>query len=205
MPKHLSLATVVEKNKIASAVAFVMLVELDIINEVTGAFVKTEYIARNNEDVTYQGNVYKRASFDFDIEETADGIPEVSLNLVDPSGGIMSLAEYHSGGVGWKVRFKYVNTGNITQPPEIEEMVYVVGSKAKKYGIDFTLGARNPLGMRFPRRLQWRDRCAWAYKGRECGYTGVITNCDYTLQGDNGCAIHSNTKRFGAFPGIRAR
>lgn len=205
MPKHLSLGTVVEKNRIASPNTFVTLAEIDVIDDQTGTFVETKYLANNNEDVAYQGNTYTAVGFEFDIEETSEGVPEVKLSLQDPSGSVMSQAEAYSGGVGWKVRFKLVNSGDLTLPPEIEEMVYIIGSKAKNYAIDFTLGARNPLAQRFPRRLQWRDRCSWTYKGKECGYTGAMPSCDYTLQGPNGCAAHGNTRRFGGFPGIRKR
>ena len=205
MPKHLSMATVVEKNRIASPVAFIMLLEVDVTDTVTGAFIETLRLARNNENITYQGEVYTAVSFDFNIEEAADSVPEVTLSVKDPTRTVMARAEQHAGGVGWKVRFKFINTGNLSQPPEIEEMVYIVASKAKTFAIDFTLGAVNPLAQRFPRRLQWRDRCSWVYKGRECGYGGALVSCDYTLQGDNGCAAHGNTKNFGAFPGIRPR
>ena len=205
MPKHLSIETVIEKNRIASTTAFVMLIEVGVINEVTGILDETIYLARNNEDITYQGHVYTATAFDFNIEESSENIPEVSVSIQDPTGAVMSRAEQYSGGVGWKVRFKYINTGNLTLEPEIEEMVYVVGATAQTYSMDFTLGARNPLSQRFPRRMQWRDRCSWVYKGDECGYTGGETFCDYTLQGPDGCGVKGNTLRFGGFPGIRPR
>jgi phage-related protein len=42
-----------------------------------------------------------------------------------------------------------------------------------------------------------------AYKiGTECGYFGILTSCDHTIDGANGCEVHDNTIRFGAEPGI---
>ena len=40
------------------------------------------------------------------------------------------------------------------------------------------------------------------YKGAQCGYAGSLTNCDGTYNGPNGCLVHDNGTRFGAFPGI---
>ena len=205
MPKHLSLATVVEKNKIASTVAFIMLLEVDVVSNVTGLVIETQYLARNNEDVTYQGQVYTSTAFKFEVEESAEGVPEVSVVINDPTGRVMSKVEAYGGGVGWKVRMKYVNTGNLDQPPEIEELVYILATKAENYVVEFTLGARNPLSQRFPRRMQWRDRCGWVYKGAECGYAGPEATCDYSLQGGNGCSAKGNEHRFGGLPGIRPR
>jgi len=205
MPKHLSLGTVVEKNRIASATPFIMLVEVEVVDETTGAYVETVYLARNNEDITYHGEVYTASAFDFEVEESADSVPEVSVNIEDPTQAIVAKTETYSGGVGWKVRFKYINSGDLTLDPEIEEMVYIIAAKARNYSVEFTLGARNPLAQRFPRRMQWRDKCAWVFKSNQCGYSGADTFCDYTLQGPDGCATHDNALRYGGFPGIRPR
>lgn len=205
MPKHLSLATVVDKNKIASSEAFLMLLEVEVRDPVTGQLDETVYLVRNDEDIFYQGQLYTKSAFEFSVTEAAGEIPEVSVGIEDPTGSVIERAERHHGGVGWKIRMKYISTANITQPPEVEEMVYVMGSKARNYRMDFVLGARNPLAQRFPRRLQWRDRCSWLYKSTDCGYAGALPSCDYSLQGGNGCAAHGNTQRFGGFPGIAPR
>lgn len=205
MPKHMSIATVIDKNRIASTNSFITLAEIEVVNVDTGELEETIYLANNNEDIDYQGNTYTATSFDFEITETAEGVPDLNVVFKDPTGGVMQKAETHNGGVGWKVRFKIVNSGNLAQPAEIEEFVYIIGAKANDYSIEFTLGARNPLAQTFPRRIQWRDRCPWIFKSNECGYSGPVSTCDYTLQGPNGCAAKSNQKRFGGFPGIRPR
>ena len=205
MPKHLSLATVVEKNRIASKEAFIVLSEIDVVDTVTGAYVETVYLARNNEDIAHQGNVYKAVKFDFEATETSDGVPDLTVSIEDPTQAVMSKCEEYDGGVGWKVRFKLINTADIEADPEIEEMVYIIATSVQTYTVEFSLGARNPLTQRFPRNLQWRDKCGWAFKGEGCGYVGPATFCDYTLQGPNGCSVKSNTRRFRGLPGIRPR
>ncbi len=205
MPRPLSLATVVEKNRVASDVAFIVMAEVDVIDETTGNLDETLYFARNNEDVVYRGNTYVKSHFDFNISESAEGVPDISIGFRDPTREVIRKIDQYSGGTGWVVRLMMIATDDMTRAPEVEELVYVMGTSISGYQIDFRLGARNPLSMRFPARMQWRDRCQWAYKSKECGYDGALATCDYTLQGDNGCAAHNNTLRFGGFPGIRNR
>lgn len=205
MPKHLSLGTVVEKNRIASKEAFIVLCEIDVTDDQTGALIETIRLARNNEDITHKGESYRAVYFEFDAVETSDGVPDISVSFEDPTQEVMARCERYGGGIGWKIRFKLVNTADIDADPEIEEMVYIVGATANNYNVELNLGARNPLAQRFPRNLQWRDKCGWIYKGEGCGYTGPEEFCDYTLQGPDGCSVKGNTRRFRGLPGIRPR
>lgn len=206
MPKHISLGTVVEKNRIASKEAFIILCEIEVVDSTTGDYVETLRLARNNEDILFQGNTYVAVMFDFDSQETSEGVPDLTVTIQDPTQSVMSRTEQHEGGVGWKVRFKLINTGDMTADPEIEEMVYVIAANAQDYIVQFSLGARNPLAQRFPRNMQWRDRCSWKFKDSEgCKYTGPETFCDYTLQGPDGCSVKGNSLRFRGLPGIRPR
>lgn len=205
MARHLSLATVVDKNRVASLNAFITLIEVEIRDIELNAVVETLRFAHNNEDLDYRGNTYTRASFGFTVNDSSEGVKEAKITVQDQSQEILARMEAYAGGVGFRVRLMVVNTGNLSQPPEIDELIYVMSSSAKNYVAEFVLGADNPLGQRFPRRLQWRNRCAWLYRGKECGYTGGLPTCDYSLQGANGCAAHSNTPRFGGFPGIIPR
>lgn len=205
MPKHLSLGTVVEKNRIASKETFLLLAEVDVKDPVTGLVVETIRLANNNEDVIHKGQTYTATSFTFEAQETSDGQPELSCSFRDPSKTVMAKCEEHGGGVGWQARFKMVNSADLDAEAEIEEMVYILSASAKDYSVDFTLGARNPLTQRFPRSLQWRDKCRWKYKSPECGYAGPEAFCDYTLQGPDGCSAKGNEKRYGGLPGIRPR
>lgn len=90
-----------------------------------------------------------------------------------------------------------------TYDPEILETFLITGASAKDYDVTWNLGAEQPLTLTFPRRKQRRDTCSWKYKGPECAYTGELPTCDFSLTGNNGCAQHLNSRRFGGFPGIR--
>lgn len=205
MPRPLSLDTVIEKNRVASGVAFLVFMQIEVMSEIDGSLLETLYFVRNNEDITYQGQLYTRSSFTFSITESSESVVDVSLDIRDPTRSVIKKLEDHDGGVGWRIKMMIVNSDALDQDPEYEELVYVMGSSVNGYVASVRLGARNPLGTRFPARGQWRDRCQWIYKSEECGYTGPMPSCDYSLQGDNGCAAHNNTLRFGGFPGIRNR
>lgn len=202
--RALSVGTVIEKNRIASAVAFIFLAEIEV-RDAGGNLVETLRLVRNNEDITFQGNLYTAANFDLTLKEEVGTIPEIQVVAVDYTRAIQARMQEYGGGVGFDVVLILVNTGNLQQPPEIQERFRVTKSSAQGYVVTFSLGAENPLTMRFPRRRQTQDRCQWRYQGPECGYGGGLASCDLSLQGDNGCAAHGNTVRFGAFPGINSR
>jgi phage-related protein len=203
--RHVSVATAIEINRIASDVAIVTCMEIDIIDPDTLGLVETLRLVANNESLTYQGQVYTAANFEFSIKQEAGSAPDITVTAQDYSQEIQVRMQAYGGGVGFTVRLMEVNTGNLSQAPEIQETMKVIGASAKDYAVTFTLGAENPLTMRFPRRRQRRDRCPWVFRSAECGYTGGLTTCDFTLQGANGCAAHNNTTEFGGFPGIQNR
>jgi phage-related protein len=205
MPAHLSVATVIEKNRITSTEAFIVLLEVDVIDPATGGLVETLYMARNEEAVEYQGNLYVAANFNMEIKRESGEVPEIQLSAVDYSRALQMRMQNYRGGVGFQVRVMVINTANIEQPPEAMETFTITGASASSYVVKFTLGAENPLMQRFPMHNQYADKCRWRYKSEECGYTGWQKTCDLTLQGPNGCAAHGNTINYGGFPGLRGQ
>jgi len=199
---HLSVATAIEKNKVASEVAFIAMLEITVIDPTNGSIVETLRIAKNSEDITFEGHTWAKGAFEFHITKTAGEVSDMTVTAKDYTRDIQARMQKYGGGTGFPVRVLCVNSANLSQGAEVEEFFEVVKASTKGFDVSFTLGAENPLTMRFPRRMQARDRCPWRYKGAECGYAGSLPTCDYTLQGDNGCAAHSNTLRFGGFPGI---
>lgn len=196
MARHLSVESVIDKNKVSSATAWVALLQVDIVNPNSRAIEETLYIARNNENVIFGGQVYQAANFDFRITQRQGETPSVSLTAQDQTRYIQSRMEAMAGGVFSECRMIVVNTDRLDQPPELEETFQVTSSATKNHVVTFQLGAENPLAIGFPRRRQSKDRCAWQFKGYGCPYVGSKTTCDYTLEGPNGCASH--------FPGSKA-
>ena len=200
--RHLSIATVIEKNRVHSVVAFVVALEIALRNPDTGELIETLRLVNNPDPLTIQGQVYQAAAFEISAKEETGRLPQITLTAQDQTRFIQARMQEFGGGVGSEVAVMVVNTALLDDEPEIREVFKVVGASARDYVVSFDLGAENPLQMRLPRRLQYRDRCPWRYRGVECGYAGPLPTCDYTLQGTNGCAAHNNTERFGGFPGI---
>lgn len=202
MSNSLSLASVVEANRLASDVPFLCLIDLEVVDPDTGTVVVVLNIARNNEDVVFQGVTYSAGSFDIQVKYEAGKMASVNLSVTDYTQFIESLMEQYGGGIGSNVTLYVVNAGNLAQGAEIEEFFQIVSATSSEYVQQFTLGAENTLMQTFPRRRQTKNFCAWQFKSPECGYTGAVTTCDLTLQGVNGCASKNNTINYGAFPGL---
>jgi len=207
MPKkrHLSVATVLDKNRIASGFVFLSMLEIDVIDPVTNSYVETLRMVNNNENIVYQGETYLKSAFDLEVKVESGSMPEIDLNCVDYTLYIQEQMQAYGGAVGFEVRVMLVNSGNLTQSPEINETFKVISSSANNYSVTLKLGADNPLVHRFPSRFQFRDRCQWQYKSAECGYVGATTTCDFSLGDSNGCITHSNSLNFGGFPGIKSK
>ncbi len=203
MPQSFSVINAVEKNKIASANSWIVLLEIQFVDTSTGQVAETKYVANNNEDLTYDSNVYVAFPFDIKLKQEAGGVPEITLTAQDFQKVLLSKMNKYSGASGSIVIMRIVNSDNLTAEPELEENFEVLDSSANDYVIAFKLGAENILTRRFPNSVQMRDRCRWRYKSDDCGYVGAEASCDLTLQGANGCSFHSNSPNFGGFPGLK--
>lgn len=205
MSTSLSIASVIEKNRLSSDVPWLICLDIDVIDPASLGVVETIRLVRNTEAITFNGFAYTPSNFDIELKSSAGEQQTVSVSINDYSLAIQKRMQDYAGGVGFKVTVAVVNAGNLTQPPEIVEHFEVVGANSNNYVCSFTLGAENNLTKSFPRRRQMRDFCQWRYKGAECGYTGTAPTCDLSLQGPNGCAAHNNVVRFGAYPGLSGR
>lgn len=205
MTKSLSVATILEKNRLSSDVPFLITLDIDVRDPATGGVVETLHFVRNTEQVTFNGNTYEPASFDINLDEEAGALKSVQLTINDFSRTVQQYMQLYAGGVGFSVTVGVVNAAALDQPPEIQEFFEVTGAESAKFVCTFTLGAENTVAKTFPRRRQTRDYCQWRYKGEECGYTGGLPSCDLSLKGSNGCEQHGNVIHFGAFPGINQR
>lgn len=208
MSRHLTVATAIEKNRIASDKAFIILAEISVLNGL-GQVVEKLHLARNSEGILYKSDpdeaayLFEPANFSIDLTEDLDREPTLSIDAEDPTGAIRERMDRYDGGIGFPVRIIIVNTGNLDAPPELEEVFEVVGSSVNGYKISFELGVDNPLSQRFPSLTQMRDQCTVTYKGPLCKYAGTMTSCDYTRNGPNGCKAHANSHNFGGFPGLQ--
>jgi hypothetical protein len=208
MARHLSVATVIEKNKVTSSVAFVILLDLRITDPNTREVVETLRIAANDENIIFgldengHSAVYQAANFDLQVDQKQNSAPSVSLTARDQTQLIASRLEAYAGGVFSDVVLTVVNTARLDRPAEIQERFSVLTSSVKDYIVTASLGAENPLNIQFPKYKQSRERCAWRFKGYGCGYNGPATTCTYVLDGPGGCREKGNSLNARVLPGL---
>jgi phage-related protein len=202
MTRHLSVASAIDKNKLTSAAVWVAILEIQVVDPNTRGVTETLYLARNDEPLIFNGEEYLAANFDFDIQQQSGQDPSVTLTANDQTRYIASRMEAMAGGVFSQVTLRIVNSERLDQPAELEYDFEIVGSSVANYVVSFTLGAENFLNVAFPRHRQWKDRCAWRYKGYGCFYAGGLPSCDYTLDGPNGCAVHFPSQPSLPFKGL---
>lgn len=204
MTTSLSVASIIEKNRISSEVPWLVLLDIEVIDPSTLTTVETLHLARNVDPVSFNGQTYAPASFDIELKSQAGEQQTISVSINDYTLAVQQRMQNYGGGIGFNVSIMVVNAGNLTQAPEVIEYFQVVGAQTINYAVSFTLGAENNITKVFPRRRQMKDFCQWRYKSTECGYAGALPNCDLSLDGPNGCRAHGNVIHFGAFPGINA-
>jgi len=208
MARHLSVATVIEKNKISSKVAFVVLLELRIVDPNTRQVVEILRLAANDENIMFGLDekgytaIYQSANFDLQIDQKANTSPSVTLTATDPTMFIQSRIEGYAGGVFSEVVLMVVNTARLDKPAEVREKFSVITTSSKDYVVTANLGAENPLNIQFPKYKQFRERCAWRFKDYGCGYKGAATTCTYVLDGKGGCREKGNSMNARVLPGL---
>lgn len=206
MPYSLSIASVIEKNKLASSVAFLPLLQINVYDPENGGFVEQIRLVRNNEPITFKGLEYQPVMFDIEFGSENGAQYNVELSITDMTKVVQRKMDEYGGGIGFTVTLMIVNSERLNEREEIAEYFEVVGASTDRFRASFTLGAENILAKSFPRRKQTRDFCQWRYKDpNTCRYTGAMPTCDLTLQGPNGCGAHNNSLNFGGFPGIVIR
>lgn len=202
--KNLSIASVIEKNKISSENSLVVALDIDIINPENGVKVDRIRLVDYVCNLTIGSNEYVKFPFEIDFKEESGEVQNLTLSLQDQSGVVMPYLREYRGGIGSKVlvRLVTVTPDNKSAIVDFSEVFDVVGSGSSEYVITFELGSENPLSKLCPNRTQMRDRCSFRYKSCECGYKGDLESCDLSLFGKNGCRAHKNSKRFGGYPAI---
>jgi len=208
MARHLSVASVIDKNRVSSDTPWVILLEIHITDPNTREVVEVIRTAKNNENVIFgvdddgAPRVFLAGNFTINIDQRQNEAPSVSVTAQDQTRYIEQRMDDMAGGVFSECVMFVVNTDRLDQPAEIEETFQIISSGAKNYVASFSLGSENPLGIQFPKSRQWKDRCTWRFRGYGCQYAGPLATCDYTKDGANGCIAHNNVKRFRGLPGL---
>ena len=199
---YLSVSASLEKSKIASDYPWVALVRITWPDD------SVLRLARYIDDLTFDDGTgdatWTAYAWQFDVlEEKVDGsIPTWNVSVSNVGRAVEAMLEELGGGVGGHVAIFIVNLSSLKREPALELYFDIVGVRSDVNFVRFKLGAESPFRIMFPRHTYTPDRCQWAYKSAQCGYTGAMPTCSFQLGGTNGCRAHDNAVRFGACPGI---
>lgn len=159
-------------------------------------------LARNTDDVTFDGQTYTAFAFELgELRNGGDGrIAGVSLRVANPQRALQPYLEAHAGLVGCAVQLMVVHAGNLAADhSELTLDWDVIAATSDADWINFTLGAVNPMRRRFPLFVALPASCPWVFRGAECAYSGLETLCARTI---DACRARDNAARFGGRPGI---
>lgn len=202
MAKHLNLSTIVDKNKVDSDKAFLVMFKVDVKDQL-GATINTLRFVKNSENVTFNGDLFVAGNFDINITMEAQSEPSVSITAQDQTRSIQSYLDLYDGLVNSDITMYVVHEDSLDGPAEMEETFLVTNASANDYVVNFELGVEGAVSKRFPNYRQFTNRCMWKYKGLRCKYSGPMATCDFTRDGANGCVAHNNEINFGGFPGLK--
>lgn len=198
----LSAIVIETKNDISSNESMIVLLKLDV-----PSLVDPIYIARNNENITW--NTVEWISFPFDIDDVNDDIsgevPEVSIKIANASRTIEQyLIEYDlwlkaNSHIPVTATIYVINTADIANNTPIVSYEFEVSSfNTDAEWAYFRLTFKNFYNMRFPKNRMMRNSCRWKFGSAECGHT-IVGNetCNKTL---TDCKSYNNSLRYGGFP-----
>lgn len=213
----LSAAAYLEKNKLSSSGAWLVLLK---IKTPGGTIFR---ISNNTEDVTWpvtDGNDYISFPFELDdIEETAKEVPQLVIRVANVTRVMQGYMEAEDGLVNSEVTLRVVHTTHVTTDvlgaginntnPEVELFWDIMSSSADSIWASFVVGAPTPYRLRFPRSRMLVGFCRYRYfKGVRCKYTGPDETCNRAL---GTCRLkinaggESNSINFGGTPGVGSR
>lgn len=199
MPLPISTDAVIEKNKITSNGAWIILLEILYEHE------DPIRICLYSEEITWDGKVWLPAVFKLTgATETKDSeVPSMPFTITDESRNIIPILERYNGGVGAEVIKRIVHSKYLSNTtPESEERTEIIDVLISSNSeIQFKLGAENLQDRACPQGRFLKNQCRFSFKGVDgrCGYPGTELECNRTFAR---CKELNNSTRFGGFIGI---
>ncbi len=195
----LSALSVLEKNKLSATSAWLILLTVTLPDTTVVR------LARNNEDVTYVGNIF--TAFDFSLDAIAQDskgkLPSVSLKVGNVGRVFQAFIEAQNGIVGSTVLIQVVNSSLLAEDfSELDLTFEIQKANADSRYVTFELGVPSPLNKRFPLYRYSGAICNWVsrFKGVECKYALALpTTCDGRRATCDGLG---NIINYGGFAGL---
>ncbi len=175
---------ILEKNKVATPNAWLVLLKIILTNATELRFVRNTEDIEFNDDVDSSGSVSQTyTAFPFEIEPTKDmskgQIPTVTLRVSNITNLLEPYLESLDGAIGATVKVTVVNSARLSENYSELELSYdVLACNSTARWVTFILGAPNPLRQRFPLRKYMALHCGFQYRdvedqiGPRCQYAG---------------------------------
>lgn len=172
-------------------------------------------LAKYPEPITWNGSVWSPFQLEVDgIRQTVEGdLITVGLGVSNATREIAYFCEKAQGFRGMPATAWVVNLGDLASGAAIRLDFTVQTAALDRESAAFTLTTPNFFNRLAPQDRITRDSCRRIYKGKGCGYRGLLPTCtqrlsDCIAHGDDELqagltAIHP--ERFGAFPGSPRR
>lgn len=194
----LSAVAALEKNKIATTNAFLILIEVQFDET-------TIRVVNNNQDVEWpagSGQIWVAFPFRLgDITEDSRGeFPSWQLRISNVTKTMERYLEQYKGGTDVKVILRVVMSEHLDlAEPVMYETFSVENTSSDALWSMFNLGPAFSTKRRFPPETYRKNFCQFKFKGIRCGYNGSAAECNKTLKR---CRELGNSVRFGGEPGI---
>jgi len=188
----------IEKNKIASTGAWLVLLEISYDET-------TIRIVNNTEDIEWpagSGQIWNRFPFRMgDVSEDKQGeVPQFTLRVSNVTLTVGNYLKQYHGGTDAAVTLRVVHSDHLDETkPVVEEYFQDKKSLVDAYWVTFVLGPDHSMVRRYPPRRYLKNFCPYQFGDTECGYAGAGGPCDHTLKS---CRQLGNSARFGGEPGV---
>lgn len=157
----------IEKNKTATPNAWLVMLEVTLTDATVFRLV------RNNEDITYEGNVFTAFNFQLDpvMTNSKGQISTLNLKISNVTSLLQPQIQALNGGVGSLVRLIVVSSGLLSEDfAEYDTNYEVLDSSSSASWLSFSLGVPSPLRQRFPLERYKAMGCEWRFEAAECAY-----------------------------------
>lgn len=199
MPLTISAAATIEKNKLCSDGAWLVLLEIALPGQ-------TIHLVRNNENIIWRGIEWAAFPFDIDdIEENTKGeVQSLNVKVSNVTRTIQAYLEPSGGATGTVVKIYFKMSKGLSEASaEVEEVFAVTKTSVTAEWVTFSLGAGYPLSVRRPEKRVFKNFCQFQYCGIECGLPESMKttypDCKRTL---TDCRTRGNSTRFNGEPAI---
>jgi phage-related protein len=199
MPLSFSSAGLIEKNKLANDLPWIVLFELQLPDGTSA------YIAKNNDIVNWNGITWEPIPMLFsDNTQDTKSMSTFTVQVSNISGAVQAYLEQYNGLVDSTLIVRLVHAAHLDNTiPEIEESFSIQKTEYDEEWVTFTLGSDWWLYYRALADRYLPDFCCWKYGQIKCGVPpwvlAIFPACGHTMAD---CKLRSNGQRFGGCPGM---